>query len=98
MNVAMLRRGRTVLAVLWVLLAACFLVPASAGAWVTTGRVVFCVLLAAHALEFLFFRRRLEALPGSMGHHFVQVLLFGVIHLQLARAEAGQTPVGDDGA
>jgi uncharacterized protein YhhL (DUF1145 family) len=97
-NADLLRRGRAVLAVLWVVLAACFLLPADAAAGVVTGRIVFGVMLLVHALEFLYFRSTLERLGGSMGHHFVQVLLFGVVHVQLARVEAGEVPAGPDGA
>lgn len=94
MNADLLRRGRIVLAVLWVILAACFLVDPEASSWVAAGRTLFAVLVIAHAAEFLYFRRTLQRVGGSMAHHLVQVLLFGVVHVQLARFEAGEIPAG----
>lgn len=90
MNVATLRRGKTALNVVWVVLAASFVLPASP--LVGFLQLAFVVMLAAHALEFLFFQRTLARLGGSMRHHFVQVLLYGFLHLQLAKAQAGGGP------
>lgn len=86
MNTDLLRKGKTALNVLWVVLAVSFLLPA--GPWVVAARGAFVILLAAHALEFVVFHRTLARLGGSMGHHFVQMLLYGMVHLQLARADA----------
>jgi uncharacterized protein YhhL (DUF1145 family) len=93
MNVAALRSAKLVLNVVWVVLAASFLLPASP--LVGALRLAFVLMLAAHAIEFLFFQRALARLGGSMGHHFVQVLLYGLFHLQLAKAEASQRPERD---
>lgn len=87
MNVETLRRGKTVLNVVWIVLAVSFVLPASP--LVGFLRLAFVLMLAAHALEFLFFQRTLAGLGGSMGHHCVQMLLYGLFHLQLAKAEAG---------
>jgi uncharacterized protein YhhL (DUF1145 family) len=93
MNVEALRRAKLVLNVVWVVLAVSFLLPA--GPLVGALRLAFVLMLAAHAIEFLFFQRTLARLGGSMGHHFVQVLLYGLFHLQLAKAEAGEGPARD---
>jgi uncharacterized protein YhhL (DUF1145 family) len=90
MSVATLQRAKTVLNVVWVVLAVSFVLPASP--LVGALRLAFVLMLAAHALEFLFFQRTLARLGGSMGQHFVQVLLYGLFHLQLAKARAGEGP------
>lgn len=90
MTVAALHRAKRVLNVVWVVLAVSFLLPA--GPLVGALRLAFVIMLAAHALEFLFFQRTLARLGGSLGHHFVQVLFYGLFHLQLAKAEAGEGP------
>ena len=43
-------------------------------------------LLIVHAIECLVFLPRLRAAGGSLGHHLVQTLLFGFLHV---RAPAG---------
>ncbi|MAE94223.1 MAG: hypothetical protein CL910_06140 [Deltaproteobacteria bacterium] len=49
--------------------------------WVsTTGHVVFWGTLAAHVVEFVIKRPVMEAAGGSMGHHFVQTLIYGLFH------------------
>ena len=88
MNTDVLRKARIALNVLWVVLAVSFLLPS--GPWVGAARGAFVILLAAHALEFLVFHRTLGRLGGSMGHHFVQMLMYGIFHLQLTRAEASE--------
>ena len=49
--------------------------------WVATaGHVVFWVTLAAHLAEFVVKRPVMEAAGGSMGHHFMQTLIYGLFH------------------
>jgi hypothetical protein len=49
--------------------------------WLSTGgHVVFWSMLAAHLIEFLVKRPVMEAAGGSMGHHFVQTLIYGLFH------------------
>jgi uncharacterized protein YhhL (DUF1145 family) len=93
MNSDALRHGKTALNVLWVVLALSFVLPT--GGIVTLMRGAFLVMLAAHALEFVLFGRTLARLGGSMGHHFVQVLLYGFFHIQLAKLEAAGPAAAD---
>jgi uncharacterized protein YhhL (DUF1145 family) len=87
MDVELIRKARTALNVFWVVTALSFLVPGS-GAVLTTLRAVFLITLAAHALEFLVFGRGLPRHGGTMGHHFVQVMLYGFFHIRLVQLEA----------
>jgi len=60
-----------------------FVAPGSdVTAW---GRRIFWVLLIAHAVECVIFLPTMRKLPGSLGHHLVQTMLYGVVHLRAAR-------------
>ena len=49
--------------------------------WVSTaGHVTFWATLAAHVTEFFVKRPVMKAAGGSMGHHFVQTLIYGFFH------------------
>jgi hypothetical protein len=51
------------------------------GGWVATvGQLVFWITLAAHLAEFVVKRPVMEAAGGSMGHHFVQTMIYGLFH------------------
>jgi hypothetical protein len=51
------------------------------GGWVATvGHLVFWITLAAHLAEFVVKRPVMEAAGGSMGHHFVQTMIYGLFH------------------
>lgn len=89
MNPEVLRQGKKALNVLWVVLALSFFIPAGGVASVL--RAVFVLTLGAHVLEFLVFHRRLLSYGGTLGHHLVQVLLYGFFHIKLAELEAGGT-------
>lgn len=80
MSESQIRVGRIVLIGVWIALAACFFVPL--GTLGTIGRWAFGLMLLAHLAEFTVFRSRLEAAGGSLGHHFVQMLLFGILHVR----------------
>ncbi len=41
---------------------------------------LFIALLIAHVFEFFLKKDVMQAAGGSMGHHFVQTMLFGFIH------------------
>jgi len=86
MNAEVLRNGKRALNVVWVVLAASFLIPGEGVP--ATLRTVFVVLLGAHALELAVFGRTLAKHGGSMGHHAVQTLLYGFFHIQLVKLEA----------
>jgi len=49
--------------------------------WISTaGHGVFWIMLAVHVAEFFVKRPLFEAAEGSMGHHFVQTLIYGFLH------------------
>lgn len=49
--------------------------------WVATaGHIALWVTLAAHAVEFVVKRPVMEAAGGSLGHHFVQTMIYGLFH------------------
>jgi hypothetical protein len=51
-----------------------------AGAVSTAGHLVLWITLAVHVAEFFLKRPVMEAAGGSMGHHFVQTLIYGLFH------------------
>jgi len=50
------------------------------GAVATVGAWVFGLTLVGHLVEFVAMRRLFERAGGSMGHHFVQTLIYGLFH------------------
>ncbi len=81
---------KTGVIVLWiVLLSSFFVLPDdSTGGWI--GRIAFFVTALAHIVEFFIYRPTLRRAEGSLGHHFVQVLIFGVFHYQEVEAELAE--------
>ncbi len=60
------------------------------GWFVTGGKIAFGVTLVAHLVEFAVKRSVLERADGSMGHHFIQTLIYGLFHWKpLEDAQAG---------
>lgn len=66
---------------LWIACLAAFVLPAGMW-WASAGRTLFFALLVVHAIEFAVFLPKLRAAGGSLGHHFVQVMLFGIVHVR----------------
>lgn len=50
------------------------------GGVATAGHLVFWLTLVAHVVEFVVKRPLFERVGGSMGHHFVQTLIYGLFH------------------
>jgi uncharacterized protein YhhL (DUF1145 family) len=51
------------------------------GGWIqTTARVLFWGMALVHVAEFFIKKSVLEKAGGSMGNHFVQVLIYGFTH------------------
>jgi len=44
------------------------------------GRTLFWITAATHLVEYLFYYRSLKRLGESMWGHFLQVMLFGIVH------------------
>ena len=47
---------------------------------VTAAHFMVWLTLAAHVVEFLVKRSLFEQVGGSMGHHFLQTLIYGLFH------------------
>ena len=62
--------------------------------WVATiGQAAFGLTLIAHLVEFFVFRSLFERAEGTMGHHFVQTMIYGLFHwkpLEEQQAGAGE--------
>lgn len=56
----------------------------------TAGHIAFWLTLAAHVVEFLVKRPLFEKVGGSMGHHFVQTLIYGLFHWKPLEDAAAQ--------
>ena len=64
--------------VIWIGSAAAMLLGSG---WVATlGQWVFGLTLVAHVVEFFVMRSVFERAGGSMSHHFVQTLVYGLFH------------------
>jgi uncharacterized protein YhhL (DUF1145 family) len=69
--------AKTVVGIVWIYCALAFLAPVPlAGA----ARIVFGLLVVTHVVECIVFLPRMRAAGGSLAHHVVQVMLFGVFH------------------
>lgn len=82
--------------VIWIgALAAIFL----GSGWVETiGRWVFGLMLVAHVVEFVYHRPLFQRAGGSMLHHFVQTLIYGLMHwvpIKERLASEAATPPAD---
>ncbi len=64
--------------------------------WVeTVGQGVFGLTFVAHVVEFLMNRSLFEESDGSMMHHFVQTMIYGMFHwLPIKQAQASGAATG----
>ncbi len=76
--------------VLWIgSLAAMFL----GSGWIATGgKIAFWLTLVAHLVEFFVNRTLFARAGGSMGHHFVQTMIYGIFHWQPIKEELDARP------
>jgi len=72
------KHSKTVVGFVWVVCLAMML--AMSGTAATIATVLFWGMAAAHLAEFFLKRGVMARAGGSMGHHFVQTMLFGVFH------------------
>ncbi len=83
----------------WAIYLGCAAAIVLGSGWVyAIGHFVLWLTLGAHVAEFFVKRSVMEQAGGSMGHHFLQTLIYGLFHwkpLEDAQAGAGQqaTPV-----
>ena len=78
---------KVALGAVWVYAALCLFLPLPLAA---VGQAVFWGMLAIHAIEFIVMQSTFRKAGGSLGHHFVQTLLFGMFHLRAVRARADE--------
>ena len=74
---------------IWIVCIAAFFVGAESAA-ARLGRLVFWIMLAAHVVEFLVFRRTFERAGGGLAHHFLRTLVFGFFHIRDVREQTGE--------
>jgi uncharacterized protein YhhL (DUF1145 family) len=77
--------------VVWLLCLAAFFVDTRLSG---AGRVLFGVLVVAHAGESLFFLGKLREAPGGLGGNLLQTMLFGMFHLRDIGAVGGPSSPG----
>jgi uncharacterized protein YhhL (DUF1145 family) len=73
--------------VLWLVLLSAFFVLPDDSRGGQIGRIAFFITAGAHVVEFFIYRPTLQRAEGSLGHHFIQVLIFGMFHYQEIEAE-----------
>ena len=81
--------GKGVVLAAWIWgFASFFVAPTSPiTAW---GRLVFYILLIAHAAECAIFFSKIKEAPGSLGENISKTMIFGMFHLnELPDPEAG---------
>ena len=83
---------KVVLGVVWIWgLLSFFVVPGSAVS--SAGRIVFCLLVAIHAVECLAFLPRFRRAGGSLPGHLLQTFAFGFLHVASVKDPGpSQTP------
>jgi hypothetical protein len=65
----------------WVLWIGSLAMWALGSGWLATvGQWTFLITLVAHLVEFFVNRSVFEREGGSLGHHFVQTLIYGLFH------------------
>lgn len=81
----------------WILWIGSALAMLLGSGWIeTVGRVLFVLTFVAHVVEFFLKRDLFERVGGSMGHHFVQTLIYGLFHWKpLEEQESRSGGAGD---
>jgi uncharacterized protein YhhL (DUF1145 family) len=79
--------------VLWAACIAAFFLPATSSL-ALPGQRLFWGLLIVHAIECVVFLPRLRRAGGSLAHHLVQTMIFGMFH---ARNVGGEAPSSQPG-
>lgn len=67
--------------VLWLASLVAFFLP-DGSFWATYGPRLFVALVIAHALECAIFLPRLRRAGGSLAHHLIQTMLYGIVHVR----------------
>jgi hypothetical protein len=83
----------------WLIWIATLAAWAFGSGWIAVlGKWSFWITFAAHIVEFVVHRRLFARAGGSMLHHFVQTLIYGLFHWrpiqQRVEAQAASRPAG----
>ncbi len=79
----------------WVLWIGAALAMFLGGGWIATaGKVIFWLLVVAHLAEFIMKRDVFARAGGSMGHHFVQTMIYGLFHWKPIEESLGDASDG----
>ena len=62
---------------------------AGSGAVATAGQWTFGITFVAHLVEFFVKRSLFERAGGSLGHHFVQTMIYGLFHWKPLEEQLG---------
>jgi uncharacterized protein YhhL (DUF1145 family) len=71
--------SKVIISIVWLACAACLLLTGDS-TLLTVGRSLFWILLVVHLIEFFVYLPGLKRLGEPMAGHFIQVLLFGIVH------------------
>lgn len=82
--------------VLWLVLLSAFWVLPDESIGGRIGRIAFFVTALAHVIEFFIYRPTLRRAEGSLAHHFLQVLIFGMFHYQEVEVELAEKNAGGE--
>jgi len=91
----LLRTARIPIALVWLAAAASFLWPATSGLAAAL-RLVFWAMLAVHAVECVVLLPTLRRSGRPLAGQLARVMLFGVVHLGMLRAEEARRAAGAD--
>lgn len=86
----MMSIGKICMIVAWLAMLSAFFVLPDHSLGGRIGRIAFFVTAIAHVAEFLIYRPTLRQAEGTMNHHFLQVLIFGVFHYREVEAELAE--------
>ncbi len=86
---------KIVVIVVWAVLLSAFFVLPDDSTGGRIGRIAFFVTAAVHVVEFFIYLPTLRRAEGTLDHHFLQVLIFGMFHYreveeELASRERGR--------
>jgi hypothetical protein len=65
---------------------------AGSGGVATAGKWTFGITFVAHLVEFFVKRSLFERAGGSLGHHFVQTMIYGLFHWKPIEEQLGAAP------
>ena len=81
---------------IWLFWIGCVAAFVLGSGWVASlGSVAFWLTLAAHVVEYFVKRPLFVRAGGSMGHHFVQTLIYGMLHWKPIQERLAEEPLAE---